>query len=121
MLMAYPWPGNIRELRNGIAPRDRAGRRPPDRRTDFSATVLHGQTGRQRRRHAGRTCSLPQAARCRSAWTRSRAMVLRETLLRHRWNRTRAAAGLGLSRASSTAPSCSASSSDTPASPEDLP
>ena len=47
--------------------------------------------------------------------------MLRETLLRHRWNKTRAAAELGLSRVGLRAKLRRFQLEDTPASPEDLP
>lgn len=123
VLMAYPWPGNIRELRNEIA---RAivlgdGRRIAPH--DFSATVLHGQTGR----HAPAGTpgpnlpGLPQSGTLQERLDAIEAMVLRETLLRHRWNKTRAAAELGLSRVGLRAKLRRFQLEDTPASPEDLP
>jgi two-component system, NtrC family, response regulator HupR/HoxA len=94
-LLAYPWPGNIRELRNEIA---RAlalhedGALVP---AAFSSRVLQG-------RAAGAAddlrAAVPQSGTLAERLDVIEAMVLRETLLRHRWNKTRAAAELGLSR-----------------------
>jgi two-component system response regulator HupR/HoxA len=97
-LMGYPWPGNIRELRNEIA---RAIALSDTEVLDagaFSTQVLQGQTGQQ---HAGN--DLPGSALPRTGTLQERldaieAMVLRETMLRLRWNKTHAARELGLSR-----------------------
>ncbi len=94
-LLAYPWPGNIRELRNEIARAmalHEGEQLPPGA---FSPRVLQG-------RAAGGSDNL--AAAIPSSGTLSErldvieAMLLRETLLRHRWNKTRSAQELGLSR-----------------------
>lgn len=96
-LMGYPWPGNVRELRNEIG---RAIALSDDDLVDaqtLSTRVLHGQAGRaagaQVNGHA-----LPATGTLGERLDAIEAMVLRETLLRHRWNKTRAAKELGLSR-----------------------
>jgi two-component system response regulator HupR/HoxA len=95
-LLAYPWPGNIRELRNEIA---RAlalhdgTLLPPDA---FSPRVLQGQAGGNG--NGTLATALPHSGTLAERLDVIEAMVLRETLLRHRWNKTRVAAELGLSR-----------------------
>lgn len=93
-LMAYPWPGNIRELRNEIGRAVALGDGEQVEARDFSPRVLHGQTGLSSARQGG----LPGSGTLQERLDAIEAMVLRETMLRHRWNKTRAAAELGLSR-----------------------
>ncbi|UJW83817.1 sigma-54-dependent Fis family transcriptional regulator [Hydrogenophaga sp. SL48] len=94
-LLAYPWPGNIRELRNEIARAmalHEGAQLPPGA---FSPRVLQG-------RAAGGADNLAAAIPSSGTLTERldviEAMLLRETLLRQRWNKTRAAQELGLSR-----------------------
>jgi len=98
-LLAYPWPGNIRELRNEIA---RAVALADDGTATlgaaaFSRRVIHGQTGANTAAH-GNGAALPATGTLAERLDAIEAMVLRETVLRHRWNKTRAAQELGLSR-----------------------
>jgi len=97
-LMSYPWPGNVRELRNEIAraialsDSDRIGARC------FSARVLRGQAGPHAAGAGPQAATLPASGTLSERLDAIEAMMLRETLLRHRWNKTRAAKELGLSR-----------------------
>ncbi|MDR2188827.1 MAG: sigma-54 dependent transcriptional regulator [Azonexus sp.] len=94
-LLSYPWPGNIRELRNEIACAVALSDGHEIPATAFSARVLRGQVGLSATAGAA---SLPQAGTLAERLDAIEAMILRETLLRHHWNKTRAAKELGLSR-----------------------
>jgi len=94
-LIAYPWPGNVRELRNEVA---RAIALSPSELIGdavFSTRVLQGQAGRAA---AAQAPALPAHGTLDERLSAVEAMLLRETLVRHRWNKTRAAQELGLSR-----------------------
>ena len=103
---AYPWPGNIRELANEVT-RAVALAEPhlgPDGAGlidahAFSRKVLQGQHGRRAGAEGeSRLIGLPQQGSLQERLDRIESAILRETLLRLRWNKTHAARELGLSR-----------------------
>lgn len=98
-LARYAWPGNIRELRNEIARAIALSDGDSVEPGVFSVRVLQGG-GREARGGAASAAAqaLPSHGTLAQRLEVIEAMVLREVLLRHRWNKTRAAAELGLSR-----------------------
>ncbi|MCW0180412.1 MAG: sigma-54 dependent transcriptional regulator [Zavarzinia sp.] len=94
-LEAYDWPGNVRELQNELtralvlAGRDRLG---PE---CLSPRILAGAT-----RQAGGAVPVAggDSGPLRDRVERVEAAILLETLLRFRWNKSKAAKELGLSR-----------------------
>lgn len=94
-LMNYPWPGNTRELRNEIARAVALADGDHVEAQDFSQKVLHGHTGLAANR-AG--VAMPQSGTLAQRLQAIEAVVLREVMLRTRWNKTQAAKELGLSR-----------------------
>lgn len=95
-LLAYPWPGNIRELKNEIYRAVALSDGLTVSASSFSNRVLHGQPGMATPQHQGN--GLPQGGTLQERLDAIEAVFLRETLLRLRWNKTHAAKELGLSR-----------------------
>ncbi|PLX44362.1 MAG: sigma-54-dependent Fis family transcriptional regulator [Hyphomicrobiales bacterium] len=95
-LSAYDWPGNVRELQNEIqrmlVMMPGEGRMGAD---ILSARVLFAASPEE----AGEIDALASSGdtlKERVEWLEAR--ILRETLIRHRWNKSKAAKELGLSR-----------------------
>lgn len=94
-LLAHSWPGNIRELKNEIYRAVALSDGETVSATSLSPRVLYGQPGK--------AAALPSSGLASTGSLQERldaieAVILRETMLRHRWNKTHAAQELGLSR-----------------------
>lgn len=95
-LAAYRWPGNVRELNNEILRMLALGEGEWLGAELLSAKVLRAASGEQEDRElsllAGQDGGLKQRME------QLEARVIKETLIRNRWNKTQAATELGLSR-----------------------
>jgi two-component system, NtrC family, response regulator HupR/HoxA len=98
-LSSHEWPGNIRELRNeiyrAVALMDADGESIDAQA--LSGKVLRGQmngTGS----NGAQPLSLPQSGTLQERLDAMEAAIVREAMLRCRWNKTHAAKELGLSR-----------------------
>lgn len=95
-LCAHDWPGNVRELQNEVlrmlvlAKGDMLG-------ADLlSDRVLHQASAQ--RAHAEAAAALPMSGPLKDRVEMMEAQILMETIIRCRWNKSRAAKELGLSR-----------------------
>jgi len=99
LMVGCPWPGNIRELRNEIARAVALGDDDVIHARDLSPRVQQGQVGSALAAPGGGMLpGLPASGSLQERLDAIEAMVLRETMLRHKWNKTHAARELGLSR-----------------------
>ncbi|MGI9132709.1 MAG: sigma-54 interaction domain-containing protein, partial [Rhodoferax sp.] len=93
MLVAYPWPGNIRELRNEIARTLAISESSVLSASDFSPKLRLGQIGASLV-----SAHMPASGTLQERLDAIEANILHEVLQRLRWNKTKAAQELGLSR-----------------------
>ncbi|HMV53690.1 MAG TPA: sigma-54 dependent transcriptional regulator [Rhodocyclaceae bacterium] len=94
-LRAYRWPGNVRELQNEILRMLALSDGAVIGAEHLSTRVLHAAREEEERDLDVLTGI---DGNLKDRMEALEARVLRETLIRHRWNKTRAAAELGLSR-----------------------
>ena len=100
-LLAYPWPGNIRELRNEIY---RAIALASSEREELGAQAFSGKVVQGRMAGgADGACApgvmaIPHSGTLEQRLEVIEVAILKETLLRLRWNKTHTANELGLSR-----------------------
>ncbi|CAG1016523.1 Hydrogenase transcriptional regulatory protein hupR1 [Burkholderiaceae bacterium] len=94
-LTAYAWPGNVRELRNEIARAVALADGPVIEPAWLSARVLRGEAPAAAHSSDG---MLPEVGTLAERLDAMEAAILREAMQRHRWNKTRAAHELNLSR-----------------------
>lgn len=95
LLMGYHWPGNVRELRNEVA---RAVALAEGPEIDAALLTPRVQRGSALQAAAPALAQLPAAGSLAERLDAVEATILRETLLRHKWNKTRVAEELSLSR-----------------------
>ncbi|MFG1464689.1 sigma-54 dependent transcriptional regulator [Xanthobacter sp. DSM 24535] len=92
---AYDWPGNVREMQNEVL-RMLVLAAGPDLGADLlSSHVLRAAAAAE---SAPQQISLPDGGLLKERIERIEASILMETLVRCRWNKSRAAEELGLSR-----------------------
>ncbi|MCU1732687.1 MULTISPECIES: sigma-54-dependent transcriptional regulator [unclassified Pseudomonas] len=94
-LLGYPWPGNIRELRNEVYRAAALSDSAEVSARAFSWKVLQGQAGGAL---PGLAVDGRPAGTLQEQLDAIEATLLKEALLRHRWNKTHTARELGLSR-----------------------
>jgi two-component system response regulator HupR/HoxA len=95
-LCTYRWPGNVRELSNEVMRAIALGDEGPLGAELLSPRVLRAAGEEHQERELDLLAGLDGSLKERMEQLEAR--VVRETLIRHRWNKTRAAAELGLSR-----------------------
>jgi two-component system response regulator HupR/HoxA len=95
-MQRYPWPGNVRELQNEV--RKMVVMADGDELTShlLSPRILRAEPTDESEIVDDRLCDLEGSLKDRVELLEKR--ILRETLIRHRWNKSRAAQELGLSR-----------------------
>lgn len=97
LLKAYRWPGNVRQLENEIVRMLALARGPRLGAELLSSQVFHA--AEEEADEAAFTTLSRLDGTLKERMEILEARMLKETLIRHRWNKTQAARELGLSRA----------------------
>ncbi len=93
---AYHWPGNVRELQNEIQHLVVVGQADAELGADLVSRHILRAAPHDGEDETDALADLEGTLRDRVGLLEAR--IIKETLIRHRWNKTRAAAELGLSR-----------------------
>ena len=99
-LMNYPWPGNIRQLRNALRTSSALCRDGIIRASNLPQEILDTQPGAQQRTAPAALADVPAASQAgpRDALQEAECAALVRELERMRWNVSRTAQTLGISR-----------------------